>query len=40
MTLTPADKEGHTTQMEYLDIDFDVTVPEATFSLSNLEQRR
>ncbi|UCF16326.1 MAG: outer membrane lipoprotein-sorting protein [Phycisphaerales bacterium] len=40
MTLTPADKEGHITEMEYLDIDFDVTVPDATFSLSNLEQRR
>ena len=40
MTLTPADKEGHITEMVYLDIDFDVRVPEATFSLSNLEQRR
>jgi outer membrane lipoprotein-sorting protein len=40
MTLTPADKEGHVTEMVYLDIDFDVTVPDVTFSLSNLEQRR
>jgi len=40
MTLTPADKEGHITEMEYLDIDFDVTVPDVTFSLSNLEQKR
>jgi outer membrane lipoprotein-sorting protein len=40
MTLTPADKEGDITEMVYLDIDFDVTVPDATFSLSNLEQRR
>ena len=40
MTLTPADKEGHITEMEYLDIDFDVAVPDVTFSLSNLEQRR
>jgi len=40
MTLTPADKEGHITEMVYLDIDFDVEVPDATFSLSNLEQRR
>ena len=40
MTLTPADKEGHITEMVYLDIDFDVTVPDVTFSLSNLEQRR
>jgi outer membrane lipoprotein-sorting protein len=40
MTLTPADKEGHITEMMYLDIDFDVMVPDTTFSLSNLEQRR
>ena len=40
MTLIPADKEGHRTEMVYLDIDFDVKVPDATFSLSNLEQRR
>ena len=40
MTLIPADKEGHKTEMVYLDIDFDVEVPDATFSLSNLEQRR
>ncbi|MHC4705301.1 MAG: outer membrane lipoprotein-sorting protein [Planctomycetota bacterium] len=40
MTLTPADKQGHVTEMVYFDIDFDVTVPDATFSLSNLEQMR
>lgn len=40
MMLTPADKEGHITEMVYLVIDFDVTVPDATFSLSNLEQTR
>jgi len=40
MTLIPADKEGHKTEMVYLDIDFDVKVPDATFSLSNLEQSR
>ena len=40
MTLIPADKEGHITEMAYLDIDFDVKVPDSTFSLSNLEQRR
>ena len=40
MTLIPADKEGHITEMVYLDIDFEVKVPDATFSLSNLEQRR
>ena len=40
MTLIPADKEGHMTEMVYLDIDFDVKVPESTFSLANLEQKR
>ena len=40
MTLIPQDKEGHKTEMIYLDIDFDVKVPETTFSLSNLEQKR
>ena len=40
MTLIPQDKEGHQTEMIYLDIDFEVDVPEATFSLSNLEQKR
>jgi len=38
MTLIPEDKEGHKTEMIYLDIDFDVKMPESTFSLSNLEQ--
>jgi outer membrane lipoprotein-sorting protein len=40
MTLIPTDKEGHKTELAYLDIDFDVKVPDATFSLSNLEQKR
>ena len=40
MTLIPVDKEGHQTEMAYLDIDFDVAVPESTFSLANLEQKR
>jgi outer membrane lipoprotein-sorting protein len=40
MTLTPSDKEGHMTEMVYFEIEFDVEVPNATFSLSNLEQRR
>lgn len=40
MTLIPEDKEGHKTEMIYLDIDFEVDVPEATFSLANLEQKR
>jgi hypothetical protein len=40
MVLTPADKAGHITEMIYLDIKFDVEVPETTFSLANLEQKR
>jgi outer membrane lipoprotein-sorting protein len=40
MTLIPSDKEGHKTEMVYLDIRFNVEVPESTFSLANLEQRR
>jgi outer membrane lipoprotein-sorting protein len=40
MTLIPEDEEGHKTEMRYLDIDFDVEVPESTFSLSNLERQR
>lgn len=40
LSLVPLDKEGHRTEMIYLDIDFDANVPEATFSLSNLEQTR
>jgi hypothetical protein len=40
LALVPEDKEGHKTEMIYLDIDFDVNVPETTFSLSNLEQMR
>lgn len=40
LALVPEDKQGHKTEMIYLDIDFDVNVPETTFSLSNLEQMR
>ena len=40
MTLVPADKDGYKTEMVYLDIDYDADVPESTFSLSRLEQRR
>jgi len=40
MTLIPEDKEGHKTELVYLDIEFDVEVPESTFSLSALEQQR
>lgn len=39
MRLVPEDEEGHETAMRYLDIEFDVTLPADTFSLSRLEQR-
>ena len=42
MVLTPHDKKkkGRRTEMRYLDIKFDVDVPESTFSLSMLERKR
>lgn len=42
LTLTPqdSDKEGHRTEMVYHDIEFDVDVPDRTFSLSELERVR
>ncbi|UCD57243.1 MAG: outer membrane lipoprotein-sorting protein [Candidatus Hydrogenedentota bacterium] len=40
LTLVPQDKEGHRTEMVYLDIDFDVEISESMFSLSALEQKR
>lgn len=40
MTLVPTDKQGYKTEMVYLDIDYDADVPDSTFSLSRLEQRR
>ena len=40
MTLIPQDQEGHKTELIYLDIEFDVTVPDDTFSLSQLERMR
>ena len=40
MVLTPADKEGQRTEMTYRTIEFDVEVPESTFSLMSLEQQR
>jgi outer membrane lipoprotein-sorting protein len=40
VTLTPADVEGQRTEMRYLDVRFDVRLPEDTFSLSRLEQNR
>jgi outer membrane lipoprotein-sorting protein len=38
LVLIPQDKEGHKTEMTYLEIDFDADLPETTFSLSRLEQ--
>ncbi|HEV8323514.1 MAG TPA: outer membrane lipoprotein-sorting protein [Myxococcota bacterium] len=40
MTLVPADKPGSRTEMLYLDMKFDVDVPDGTFSLSTLESPR
>jgi hypothetical protein len=40
MTLIPEGKEGQKTELIYLDIDFNVEVPERTFSLSELERTR
>jgi outer membrane lipoprotein-sorting protein len=40
MTLIPQDEEGQKTEMIYEEIDFDVDLPESTFSLSRLEQSR
>ena len=41
MILQPVDKEeeGHRTEFVYMEIDFDVDVPESTFSLSRLERQ-
>ncbi len=40
MTLTPNDKEGHKTVMVYEELEFNVKIPERTFSLTNLERKR
>lgn len=40
MTLVPEDEPGHKTEVRYQSIQFDVDVPESTFSLSTLEQQR
>jgi outer membrane lipoprotein-sorting protein len=40
MVLTPADVEGQRTEMRYLELQFDVPVPDDTFSLSRLERSR
>jgi outer membrane lipoprotein-sorting protein len=39
LTLVPADVAGQRTEMRYLDVQFDVALPDDTFSLSRLERR-
>jgi outer membrane lipoprotein-sorting protein len=38
--LIPVDEEGHKTEMVYEHIQFDVDMPDSTFSLSRLERKR
>ena len=38
MVLTPADSKAQRTEMRYLDMQFDVPIPDDTFSLSRLER--
>ncbi|HET7699019.1 MAG TPA: outer membrane lipoprotein-sorting protein [Vicinamibacterales bacterium] len=40
MTLVPADAEGQRTEMRYLEAQFDLPIPDDTFSLARLERRR
>ncbi len=40
MVLIPTREEGRRTEMRYLDIEFDVDVPESTFDLRSLERKR
>jgi len=40
MEMVPEDKKGYKTELVYKKIDFDVNVPESTFSLSRLERKR
>ena len=40
LVLTPADTEGQRTEMRYLEMQFDVPIPDDTFSLSRLERSR
>ena len=39
LTLVPTDVAGQRTEMRYLDVQFDVSLPDDTFSLSRLERR-
>ncbi len=40
LVLVPADAEGQRTEMRYLELQFDLALPDDTFSLSRLEQGR
>ncbi len=40
LMLTPTDTEGQRTEMRYLEVQFDTTLPDETFSLSRLERAR
>ena len=40
VALVPADEQGRRTELHYLDIAFDVPIPDDTFSLSRLEENR
>lgn len=40
MLLQPADEPANRAEMRYLEVQFDVKVPDDTFSLSRLEQNR
>jgi outer membrane lipoprotein-sorting protein len=40
MVLTPTGLEGQRTELRYLDLQFDVPIPDDTFSLSRLERTR
>jgi hypothetical protein len=40
IVIEPVDREGHRTEMRYLEMDFDADVSESTFSLTALERAR
>ena len=40
IVMQPADQPGNRTEMRYLEVQFDLRVPDDTFSLSRLEQSR
>jgi len=40
MVIEPQDREGHRTEMRYIEVEFDANVPSSMFSLSNLERNR